>query len=203
MFFKAPDTFPQNHIKLNAYIEDWPSSPLISSLTAPWKNHLQDGTKFDYKVANDFLYFYFEVIDTTLITPPLKDEISIAQGDRVELFFSANKDLENYYCIEISPKGYVLDYQASYYRKFERTWNCKSLNIASRITQNGFIIEGQLSLRELNTLGMGSSLYLGLFRADFYESNKTDWYSWVIPNSKKPDFHIPSAFQAIEDLKTK
>jgi hypothetical protein len=40
------------------------------------------------------------------------------------------------------------------------------------------------------------SLFTGVFRADYYKhsSSAVRWLSWIVPQSKEPDFHIPSAF---------
>jgi hypothetical protein len=42
----------------------------------------------------------------------------------------------------------------------------------------------------------GFSLFTGVFRADYYKhiSSAVRWLSWIVPQSKEPDFHIPSAF---------
>lgn len=188
----------KQHITLNANLNDWKQPPFINSLSAPWNKHLKDNTKFDYKIVNGTFYFYFKVIDSTLTLTPFINEKSITKNDRVELFFSSDNKLSYYYCIEINPKGFVLDYQAQTYRKFQKDWDCKTLETTSLITKKGFIIEGSLSIEELNMLGIEKKMcYLGVFRADFLNDKKIDWYSWVIPNSKKPDFHIPSAFKKI------
>ena len=58
-------------------------------------------------------------------------ESDVEAEDRVEIFFSASKDMGQYYCMEIDPSGHVMDYSASYYRKFDYEWNFKSLEICS------------------------------------------------------------------------
>lgn len=45
-------------------------------------------------------------------------------------------------------------------------------------------------------------LYLGLFRGEFdsmeWDEKTINWISWIRPTSKKPDFHIPSAFKKVQ-----
>ncbi len=189
---------PSSEISIDADLSDWDSSPFLESLTAPWKPNLQDQTVFDYTTSDGYFYFYFKTIDTTLTLVPFTDESSIAEGDRVELFFSKDVGLTDYYCLEINPRGDILDYQASYYRKFDDTWDLKNLKTATDITKNGFIVEGKISLKELNELSLHDEIYLGIFRADFVGKEKVIWFSWAVPDSDKPDFHIPSALRKFD-----
>ena len=59
-----------------------------------------------------------------------------------------------YYCMEIDPSGHVMDYSASYYRKFDYEWNFKSLEICSIKDEKGYIVAGRLSVSELLELGI-------------------------------------------------
>ena len=52
-------------------------------------------------------------------------------------------------------------------------------------------------LDELKSLGLIDEVYLGVFRADYQDGGKVNWYTKTIPDSSTPDFHIPSAFQKI------
>lgn len=184
-----------SEINIDADLSDWDSSPFLESLPAPWESDLRDETVFDYRTTDDYFYFYFKTIDTTLTLVPYTDELSVAKDDRVELFFSKDAGLTNYYCLEINPRGDILDYQASYYRKFDYTWRLKTLKTATEITKDGFIVEGKIAIKELNELGLQNEIYLGIFRADFLGNGEIIWHSWVVPDSEKPDFHIPSALR--------
>lgn len=174
---------------------EWESIDSIAGFSAPWTSTGYDQTVFKCFCSSTFFYFYFDVIDTTIITYDFKEELTVAKEDRVELFFSAKFDLNQYYCIEMDPLGHILDYSAKYYRKFDETWDFKQVNIAARITPHGYIVEGRISRSELEKLGIKESFHLGIFRADF-KSNKTDdvvWYSWINSKSTTPDFHLPTA----------
>lgn len=185
----------QSEIGIDADLSDWDSSPFLESLTAPWEANLQDRTVFDYITSDGYFYFYFTTVDTTLTFVPFTDESSIAEGDRVELFFSKDTGLTDYYCLEINPKGDILDYQAAHYRKFDDTWDLKTLKTATKITDNGYIVEGKIALKELHELGLQDEIYLGIFKADILSAEKVRWFSWIVPDSEEPDFHIPSAFR--------
>src|SRR5690606_25365312 len=125
----------------------------------------------------------------------------VAKGDRVEIFFSTDLDLESYYCLEIRPDGKVLDYKASYYRNFDETWDFEGLQVGTKINDSGYTVEGRIPLSTLRDLGMvveEQFFYLGLFRAEFSSSGsgapEEKWISWMTPESAEADFHIPTAF---------
>ena len=181
-------------ITIDAELDDWNQSPFLEKLTAPWKSNIGDNTIFDSKTADGHFFFFFKTIDTTMIMVPFEKELSVVEGDRVELFFSASRDLSEYYCLEINPLGNILDYQASYYRKFDRDWDFENIKIAAKVTGDGYIVEGSIAMKEFYGLGIGEEFYLGIFRADYTDRENVTWFSWIVPDSKEPDFHIPSAF---------
>ncbi len=182
---------------IDANLQDWDKNNYIYGLTNPWGSQSKDNTHFDYKITNDHFYFYFKTTDNTPTTSPYAKELSVEEGDRVELFFSSEKDLSKYYCVEINPEGYVLDYRAKFYRRFNDKWDLKSLRISTAVTENGYIVEGKISLDEFKSLRLVDEVYLGVFRADYQDGEKVNWYTKTIPDSRTPDFHIPSAFEKI------
>lgn len=190
--------FSEKEIIVDGVIDekDWEHAVLIKNLVAPWSKDDTDHTKFRAFITSNYFNFYFDVEDNTLITVPFEKELSVASEDRVELFFSKDTTLAKYYCIEMDPKGNTLDYSSMYYRDFDEAWNFESERVATKIKDNGYIVEGKISLEELKELGIENPFYLGIFRADFksYESDDVAWFSWIRPISSEPDFHIPSAF---------
>jgi hypothetical protein len=190
--------FVDQEIKVDADLEkhEWKNSVLVNGLISPWDNSGFDETRFNAYVSNDYFNFCFVVSDNTPVTFQFENELTVAKEDRVELFFSNDTTLDNYYCIEMDPNGNILDYSAKFYRQFNESWNFTSKEIATKVIENGYIVEGRISLDELRKLGITEQYYLGVFRADFKSSDPSDvtWYSWIKPNSKEPDFHIPSAF---------
>ena len=189
--------FIDKDIAINGIIneKEWINADSIVGLCAPWDSIPRDETIFKSCRSNHFFYFYFDVMDTTIITKDFEQELTVAEEDRVELFFSADPYMNQYFCIEMDPIGRILDYSAKYYRKFNEQWDFNQVKIAAKKSTKGYIIEGCISIGELKSLGIRDSFHMGVFRAD-YRSLKTDdvvWYSWIKPDSKTADFHIPSA----------
>ncbi len=185
-------------IILDGKLDDWKTKTnYIKGLTDPWGVKAKDSTEFDYKVSDGQFFFYFKTIDTTLTIPTFVSEQSVIYADRVELFFSKNKDLEKYYCFEVTPKEGILDYSAKHYRAFDQDWNFKTLKVKAVIAEAGYTVEGQIATRELHELGLSGEIHLGVFRADYQNEKEVNWYTKTIPDSPTPDFHIPSAFEKI------
>lgn len=178
---------------------EWSIASIIKNLHSPWETENIDSTVFRCFISQNYFNFCFEVIDRTIFVMEYDDEITVAKGDRVELFFSSTSDLSRYYCLEISPFGNKLDYKAEFYRVFDYLWNFNDDEISHTITSNGYIVESRILLSELSNLGIDlkNGFYLGVFRADFFEENENSviWHSWQNPTVKEPDFHIPSAFE--------
>lgn len=191
----------EKQIKVDGVIaqHEWQQAAMIENLISPWEAVDQDKTKFRTFISDTYFNFFFQVEDDTPITVPFKKEASVAEGDRVELFFSNDSTLTKYYCIEIDMNGKILDYSAKYYREFNDDWNFESKVVAAKITDTGYVVEGKISLKELKELGIANPFYLGVFRADFKSHKQDDvtWFSWIKPVSSQADFHIPSAFEKV------
>ena len=122
-------------------------------------------------------------------------ERDVEQEDRVELFFSKDPDMQDYYCFEIDALGRVLSYRAHYYRIFDFSWNPPSgFNVLSKIHSDGYSVEGRIPLNFLKDFIHKNYIYFGAYRADF--SKKDDflienWQTWKAPETVHPDFHVP------------
>jgi len=184
--------FDPEPVIIDGDLSDWDGNYYIHGLTDPWGQNT-DNTYFNFFTTDEYFYFYFKVIDHSPVRVPYVEELSIAEGDRIELFFSQHQDLSNYYCAEIDPNGNVLDYSARYYREFDEDWDFKSLVTGTFVSGNEYIVEGKISLNEMESLGLNEEIYMGIFRADFTSDEKANWYTHKIPDSETPDFHIPSA----------
>ena len=201
---KQPDTFlieyHTSEIQIDGDIDgmEWSRSTTLTDLYSPWAPAERDSTIFRCFFSQKYFNFCFEVIDRTLTVLEYTDEITVAKGDRVELFFSPSSKLSSYYCLEINPNGYILDYKAQLYRKFNYLWNFNHRDIVGKITSTGYVVERRISLSELKKIDidLDKGFCLGIFRADFTGENENYviWYSWLNPHTKDPDFHIPSAF---------
>lgn len=197
----SPLTLPSlpEEIQVDGRVDEaaWERGWVLEGLVSPWPEEKNiDQTTFSAFVSPRYFNFSFEVRDNSITTVAFQNESSVEQEDRVELFFSSDTTLDRYYCIEIDPNGNVLDYSAAYYREFDPTWDFSSKELATRIIDTGYLVEGKISLKELNELGISFPFYLGIFRADFAPAGNeaVTWFSWKRPDSPTPDFHIPSAF---------
>lgn len=193
-------------IKVDGHLarHEWGRAKKEPGFTFPWLSRKPPATAFFAQVSRQHLYFAFQVQDQDIVVTAFHQEPDVADGDRVELFFAANKDLKDYYCLEISPDGRVLDYRASFYRQFDDTWDFTGLQVAASRTPSGYVVEGRIPLAELKRLGLlkspekGACFFLGLYRAAYSRAGsdkpQVNWISWVQPNTAEPDFHVPSSF---------
>jgi len=196
-----PDSLDAKKINKDIFVDgilekkEWASTDSIEGFSAPWSPVGNDHTVFKCFYSDRYFCFCFIVTDNTITTYDFKEELTVAKEDRVELFFSALSDLSQYYCIEIDPLGHVLDYSASYYRKFNYSWDFDQIDVSAQKSTQGYMVEGRISLSELEKLGIRGSFFLGIFRADYRSHNADNvvWYSWIEPKSQTPDFHIPTA----------
>lgn len=180
--------------------EAWEQAEVLSDFSFPWREEDPSPTQFRALHNQNYFYFRFEVEDHQLIAAEHEQvKLAVAQSDRVELFFRKDEHMNPYYCLEMDWKGRLLDNKASYHRQMDYQWSWPGgLSLQSRLKQGGYIVEGSLTKESLHTLDLikQDSIQTGIFRADYYDSSspKAKWISWVHPDSKQPDFHIPSAF---------
>lgn len=199
---------PKNDIDIDGDINDkaWKKCDVISNLISPWDT--ATGTaEFRACYDKNFFYFSFNVKDSIGSFTNDNDEQSVAKGDRVELFFSPGTSMTKYYCMEISPSGHVLDYEASYHRNFNNKWNIKGATIRCKLTEEGYIVEGKISVgffKEIKgsaVLSKGSIIHAGVYRARKKNTAGAEdfiWYSWVNPRQPSPDFHVPASLGIFE-----
>ena len=75
----------------------------------------------------------------------------------------------------------------------------EDIKIATRIDDNRYIVEGAISLDQMRKLGILASdgkIIMGAFRGDFASPEDADpnWWSWIDPKTKHPDFHVFTSF---------
>ncbi len=180
---------------------------VIRNFSFPWSASPAPRTEFRAAIVGDRWHFSFDAEDHDIVVAPeWRGESTLDGEDRVEIFFARDTALEHYFCIEIDSLGRVHDYAASHYRKFDGTWNCPGLKTSARRTSNGYRVEGNLPLASLDGMvgkpvHRGDTVLAGLFRAEFYGHEERtrgaaddNWISWVKPEPRTPDFHVPSAF---------
>src|SRR5690554_1057501 len=92
--YEQPYTFLIEHHKSEIHLDgnigeiEWSRATNISSLYSPWGPTERDSTIFRCFFSQNYFNFCFEVIDRTITTLEYMDEMTVAKGDRVELFFS-------------------------------------------------------------------------------------------------------------------
>lgn len=188
--------------------ERWLNAPVLADFVYPWEDTEAPYTSFQAVYDEYNFYFKFLVQDEDIYAPgDIQDKRGVLPSDRVEIFFKSNHSMDPYYCLEMDPRGRVLDYLARFYRitDFDWEWPEPHLKVKASIQDKGYTVEGQISLqslRDFSILSADGSMEAGLFRGDAYhvDAQTTDikWISWIRPTSEKPDFHLPSAFGKLQ-----
>lgn len=180
----------------------WNDATAILSFVNPWNREVRPATSLHLLKDSASLYFHFDARDDEIVLEPLfSKERDVEKEDRVELFFSKDKDMKTYYCFEIDAKGRTLSYQASLYRKFDFNWDVpEGYHAEARIDSGGYMVEGVIPTAFLNALCPDGPLYVGAYRAEFSrKGNKIveNWLTWVDPKTAMPDFHVPATLGKI------
>jgi hypothetical protein len=198
---RIPDPAPRIDGVLSA--DEWPPDRWETGLTFPWRDEAAPDTAFCMLTDGTALLIAFRVADAdvVIVEGAAGDESLVARGDRVELFLARDPDLDEYYSIEIDPRGRVLDYTAAYYRRFDNAWDCPGLEVAARERPGGYDVEGRIPAVALKQMGLALApdqpVLAGVFRGEFSHAEGSpdeSWISWVQPRVAEPDFHVPSAF---------
>ena len=154
----------------------WRAALARDDFTFPWRDKKPPQTLYHVFMHESHLYFAYVVTDKDIVVADPQDgESSVAQGDRVEFFYASTPELDNYYCLEIDPDGNVLDYQAAHYRRFDDTWDCPGIEVATSRWRKGYLVEGRIPLESLRlavgeVTGVSTALLFGLYRAEYYLS---------------------------------
>ena len=181
---------------------NWEKANLLTDFSYPWNKGTPPKTAFKALWNSQYFYFSFKTIDKEIILIRENDAIEeIISSDRVELFFKKDDDLNPYYCLEMDSAARVMDFRAYPNSKFQFDWKwpLNGLELKSSLTEEGYIVEGSISLGSLKYLNLmdGSYIKAGIFRANYHQSPKgliANYISWVLPDSTEPNFHIPSSF---------
>lgn len=181
----------------------WEKADCLTDFTFPWTAAPAPRTEFRALWTEARFLFRFDVEDGDVVLDESRDPVQRVLGsDRVELFFARDAALETYFCMEMDPRGEVYDYRASHYRKFSPHWECAGLEIAARLTGEGYRLEGSVPMAFFEEEGLwqgeGRILRAGVYRAEFRHGKRSDviedWISWVDPATPTPDFHVVDSF---------
>lgn len=180
----------------------WRQANALTDFLYPWEKEKAPPTLFKALHNDQWVYFLFDVIDTDVNVRRVSDDkMDVAGSSRVEIFFRQDERLDPYYCLELDPLGRVLDYKGTYHRKFDfqSAWPEGGLIVRTDKNPDGYTVEFAISMESLRQLGLvkNCTLQAGLFRANCSHANGEEtfkWMSWMKPEAKTPDFHIPSSF---------
>ncbi|MDR2469562.1 MAG: carbohydrate-binding family 9-like protein [Tannerella sp.] len=180
----------------------WGNAVCISPFCNPW-SEICPRTSLSMLHDSRNVYFLYEVEDTDMVfLPEIESELDLAKEDRVELFFSKDSLMKEYYCFEIDPQGRTLTYSCSYYRKYDYGWDAPAgyVAAASHVVpgqlNRGYTVEIAVPKAFLSGLMQDHELYFGAYRAEFSDNNGTivqNWQTWQTPPTAEPDFHVPES----------
>lgn len=182
----------------------WEKASNLKDFNYTWKDVDAPATSFKAVYDTENLYFIYDVTDSKVIAPmDLGDkDANVLGSDRVELFFRSANLEHDYVALEIDSKGRNFDSKNQFYHPVIKSWDysLQDIDIATSISQKGYIVEGRISLQSLEELGLleNNELITGLYRGEYVLSpqGKVDvsWISWIDVPSTNPDFHIPCSF---------
>ena len=180
----------------------WHTSIRISPFSNPWTD-VRPATSLSMLHDSQNVYFLYEVEDTDIVCiPNIDNELDVAKGDRVEVFFSKDSLMKEYYCFEVDPEGRTLAYSCSHYRKYDYGWDAPAgyfaagTRVVPHLLNRGYTVEIAIPKTFLSGLMQDNSLYFGAYRAEYSNSNGTvveNWQTWQAPPTAEPDFHVPES----------
>lgn len=186
-------------------VPEWATAEILTRFTFPWENREAPKTEFRALWDETHLHFRFDCQDDDLVLPDgptAKDRV--IDSDRVEIFFAPDLSLKPYFCLEMSPRGDVMPYEARFYREINWDWQCEGLQIDAHIENNHYTVSGSIPLDTLRQLKVLRSreMHAGIYRAEFHHkadaSVHSGWMPWVNPHTDRPDFHVPGSFGVLE-----
>lgn len=188
----------------------WNKAEVLTDFISPWDKEIPKKIEFKALWDTKNIFFCFTVLDNDIHINTKDDSVdSIANSDRVELFFRSDASLNPYYCLEIDPIPRVMDFMAYPNREFNFDWNWpqEAIKVKSEILDSKFSVEIAISIESLQKFNLikNNQIETGIFRAKYTKNEQSDfepiWITWVNPNTKEPDFHIPTSFGVLNLLK--
>lgn len=171
---------PRASIRLDGRLDEpeWSRANVERQFTFPWKEVDAPPTEFVAFCDDQYLYFAFRAEDSDIVVlDKLRDREDEVFEDRVELYFSRDSQMKDYYCLKIDSRGRVFDYRGKYYRQLDKKWRCEGVEAAGAPTANGYAVEGRIPLATLRRMGLKekaspgigreAKILCGLYRAEF------------------------------------
>jgi hypothetical protein len=180
----------------------WERVEFLNDFSSPWRKDTPPKTAFQAYHNDEYLHFKYTAFGPKpLVYVKTNHKLEVIHSERVEIFFRKNANLNPYYVFEIDPHGRVLDYKASHYRNFDRSWSWPTdLQIKTEIHEYHYTVQGQFKKTDLRSLGLlqNDELQVGLYRGHCTALKKDqaniNWISWIDSGTAEPDFHVPSSF---------
>ncbi len=209
-----PDVYPvyrleQNTLQIDGSGNDpaWERAYVLNDFRYPWREEIAPATVFRALWDDAYLYFLYQVTDPDIYLhqdSSLSLKQQAVRSDRIEIFFKADDAMDPYYSLEMDALGRIFDSEGRFYRKINADWTWPEGQLLVKASRDAgrYRVEGQISLSSLRQLGMLSGdeteLKAGLYRGEYVRlangAQEVKWISWIMPDSDKPDFHIPSSF---------
>lgn len=184
----------------------WSQCDQYDDFISPWDPQAVEETQFQSFYNDEYLYFHFKVRDRTQICHlDYKNDTAVEYSDRVELFFAMNSDMSAYCGLEFDACGRKQQFFSEGYRQFKEAWefpSLKDLDHTALQTEDGYQVEGRISMKALFDLGMIDEgfIHLGVFRANCkskFVKEDIQWISWKNIGTDKPDFHNYEGFKKV------
>jgi len=220
---------PSAKIRLDGRADEpaWAKTAVETHFIFPWKKAQAPATEFRALCDGRHLCFTFRVHDEDIVVlDALRDEEDAVFEDRVELYFSRDEQMKDYFCAEVDSRGRLFDYRGAFYRRIETRWGFKGLEAKTSPLPQGYVVEGRIPLASFEAMGFprlkpGVKIRCGLYRAEFSHDRSgrpvvqkpsihnrgrqmdgpppiEEWMSWVDPKTDEPDFHVPSSLRWLE-----
>ncbi len=198
-------TIPNNKIIIDGEQNEalWAQAQSIIHFQNPWNSKVGPATALSILKDEKNLYFFFRVTDDDLVeAADFITERDVEKEDRVELFFSKDKNMYTYYCFEMDARGRTLSYGAQFYRQLNFDWEPpEGFRIKSTPGAGGYAVEGAIPLAFLNALAKDNKVHFGAYRAEFSRQGNTieeNWLTWINPKTVTPDFHVPASLGILD-----
>lgn len=211
MVIAQPRTYTVKKIKAGTLVLNgkgdntiWNTAHVLTDFIYPWNDGNPPPMSFQGLHDKDWFYGLYKVHDTKkiILYTEKNTKHDVLKSDRVEIFMRSDAKMDPYYGMEMDPLGRNYDYVARHYRNSDNTWSWPKDDIIlkTHLDENGYTLEFALSKKSLKKFNLlkGDKLEAGLYRGECVSliDKQADfkWISWVRPDSKTPDFHIPSSF---------
>ena len=154
---------PHANVKIDGRLDEpeWSRANVERHFIFPWKKAEAPATEFLAFCDDEHLYFAFRVEDADIVVlDKLRDKQDAVLEDRVEMFFSRDPQMKDYFSLEIDSRGRVFDCRNSYYRQSDPTWSCKGIETVGISSDKGYVVEGRIPLTHAGRDGI-SAAYAG------------------------------------------